>query len=111
MGLSVIEQLAQEATNFAPPPPPGGNRSEATLAEIVQSRLTAWWESLCAAKTCSVQKQPSRTTDAESEHSFPGAGVTVHSEGMDHPNIDKFVYREKISAGEWLEVQVSMEEP
>lgn len=102
---SVFEELALEATNFTPM----ADESMATVDEMVQFRLTAWWESLCAANTCAGSKQPRKTNAPTSEYSSPEAGVTVHSKGTIHPKIDNFVYWEQISAKEWLKLRVLRE--
>lgn len=110
---SVLEQLALEAQNFTPPstPPFTDAESRVTVDKIVESRLSAWWQSLCATETCAGSELPRKTNAPVPEYSQPEAGVTVHTKGTFNQKIDTFVYREKISEKEWLELHVSRQKP
>jgi hypothetical protein len=110
--MSVLEELALEATNFKP----GASRQQVVTTvdernEIVRSRLMAWWKSLCATETCAGSELPRKTNAPVPEYSQPEAGVTVHTKGTFNQKIDTFVYREKISEKEWLELHVSRQKP
>lgn len=104
---SVFEELALEATNFNLV----ADESAATVDEIIESRLSTWWKSLCATETCTGSKLPNKTNAPVPEYSQPEAGVTLHTKGRFNPKIDTFVYREKISEKEWLELRVSRQKP